>query len=320
MAFINFYRILHISTQATSQEIKRAYRHMAKIWHPDRNQGSKSSEEKFKEIQSAYEILSDPSKKRHYDHKYQKELAKDKTERKAPPRKKDFRWQSAQSYQSQLNNLWQQYENLNNDRKRAFGQGFNPKKEKYYYYNNERVSAEEFRAKTQKPPENSQKKNDPHVSVHHIDPYKRKTPWWQQVEIIGMIALFFNLVMFMWFPRQMGYYTIIPLILLALGFILVKWWQYRDPIYHIVIEIRPDCIIRRGKGSVEATLYFEEIKSIKDLSIGMFVGADELPNPSPFSRRMATAYDDIIFIPMAIQNFERIRHFILSLEPQQATS
>jgi molecular chaperone DnaJ len=64
----DYYGILEVSENATEEDIKKAYRSLAMKYHPDRNQGDQSSEEKFKEINEAYEVLSDPKKKQKYDH------------------------------------------------------------------------------------------------------------------------------------------------------------------------------------------------------------------------------------------------------------
>lgn len=63
----NFYDILGVSENASQEEIKRAFRNLAKKYHPDRNKGDKSAETKFKEISEAYETLSDPKKRQEYD-------------------------------------------------------------------------------------------------------------------------------------------------------------------------------------------------------------------------------------------------------------
>ncbi len=63
----DFYAILGLSRNATQDQIKKAYRDLARKHHPDMNQGDKRSEEKFKEIQHAYETLSDPEKRKTYD-------------------------------------------------------------------------------------------------------------------------------------------------------------------------------------------------------------------------------------------------------------
>ncbi len=67
MAPRDLYSVLGVSREATADEIKRAYRKLARKYHPDRNQGDKDSEERFKEVQEAYDTLSDPEKRKQYD-------------------------------------------------------------------------------------------------------------------------------------------------------------------------------------------------------------------------------------------------------------
>lgn len=63
----DYYNILGIHKNATTEEIKKAYKKLAIKYHPDKNKGNKFAEEKFKEINEAYEILSSPQKKANYD-------------------------------------------------------------------------------------------------------------------------------------------------------------------------------------------------------------------------------------------------------------
>jgi molecular chaperone DnaJ len=67
MAGKDYYQILGVSRNASEKEIKQAYRRLARKHHPDLNQGDKSAEAKFKEINGAYEVLSNPEKRKKYD-------------------------------------------------------------------------------------------------------------------------------------------------------------------------------------------------------------------------------------------------------------
>ncbi len=67
MAKRDYYEVLGVGKSASGDEIKKAYRKVAMQYHPDRNPGDKSAEEKFKEAAEAYEILSDADKKAKYD-------------------------------------------------------------------------------------------------------------------------------------------------------------------------------------------------------------------------------------------------------------
>ncbi|MCM2268128.1 MAG: J domain-containing protein [Elusimicrobiales bacterium] len=65
--YIDYYALLGVPRSAGEAEIKSAYRKLALKHHPDRNQGNKAAESKFKEINEAYEVLSDPQKRKLYD-------------------------------------------------------------------------------------------------------------------------------------------------------------------------------------------------------------------------------------------------------------
>ncbi|MEZ4870934.1 MAG: DnaJ domain-containing protein [Bdellovibrionales bacterium] len=63
----DYYKILGVDRSANADEIKKAYRKLAVKYHPDKNPGNQNAEEKFKEVTEAYQILSDPEKKRMFD-------------------------------------------------------------------------------------------------------------------------------------------------------------------------------------------------------------------------------------------------------------
>ncbi|MDU4888965.1 MAG: molecular chaperone DnaJ [Clostridium sp.] len=67
MANKDFYEVLGIDKSASDEDIKRAFKKLALKYHPDRNQGDTEAEEKFKEINEAYQVLSDPEKRQRYD-------------------------------------------------------------------------------------------------------------------------------------------------------------------------------------------------------------------------------------------------------------
>src|SRR5512141_425228 len=67
MAKEDFYKILGVKKDAKPDEIKKAYRRLARKYHPDVNPGDKSAEERFKQMSEAFDVLSDPKKRKVYD-------------------------------------------------------------------------------------------------------------------------------------------------------------------------------------------------------------------------------------------------------------
>ena len=67
MEYKDYYKILGVDRKATDDDIRKAYRKLAKQYHPDYNPNNKQAEERFKEINEAYEVLSDSKKRGHYD-------------------------------------------------------------------------------------------------------------------------------------------------------------------------------------------------------------------------------------------------------------
>ncbi len=67
MDYKDYYSILGVTKTATQAEIKKAYRGLAKKYHPDKNKGDKAAEDKFKDISEAYEVLGDEEKRKQYD-------------------------------------------------------------------------------------------------------------------------------------------------------------------------------------------------------------------------------------------------------------
>jgi len=63
----DYYDLLGVGKNATTDEIKKAYRKLALKYHPDKNKGDKGAEAKFKEVNEAYEVLKDDKKRKQYD-------------------------------------------------------------------------------------------------------------------------------------------------------------------------------------------------------------------------------------------------------------
>lgn len=67
MAKRDYYSVLGVTRNASADDIKKAYRKLALKYHPDKNQGDKAAEDRFKEVSEAYDVLNDPQKKQQYD-------------------------------------------------------------------------------------------------------------------------------------------------------------------------------------------------------------------------------------------------------------
>ncbi|MEM9326756.1 MAG: DnaJ domain-containing protein, partial [Bacteroidota bacterium] len=67
MEYKDYYKVLGVDRKASAEEIRKAYRKLAVQYHPDKNPGNQSAEERFKEISEANEVLSDPQKRKQYD-------------------------------------------------------------------------------------------------------------------------------------------------------------------------------------------------------------------------------------------------------------
>ncbi|MEA3396064.1 MAG: J domain-containing protein [Chloroflexota bacterium] len=88
MEYKDYYKILEVARSADGKEVKKAFRRLARQYHPDANKGDQAAEEKFKEINEAYEVLSDPEKRRMYD-RFGNEWA---SYQRAGGRPEDFDW------------------------------------------------------------------------------------------------------------------------------------------------------------------------------------------------------------------------------------
>ena len=67
VSYKDYYKILEVERTATTEEIDKSYKKLARKYHPDLNQGDSKAEEKFKEVNEAHEVLKDPQKRKLYD-------------------------------------------------------------------------------------------------------------------------------------------------------------------------------------------------------------------------------------------------------------
>jgi cation transport ATPase len=106
--FTDYYKVLGVPSYASSEEIKKAYRRLAKRCHPDVNPGDKKAEEQFKGINEAHGILSDPLKRRDYDNLYRNHFTSRQT------------YTAPQSSQSSSSAGYQWYSAQDNSRSHGF--------------------------------------------------------------------------------------------------------------------------------------------------------------------------------------------------------
>lgn len=125
----NYYRILEIPTEATEEQVKIAYRRLVKRWHPDLNGGSIESQEKLKEVNEAYEVLSDVTARYMYNETIQANeqtpmtaSGKAKTESKEDQRRKErvrdvyeSRSTPSDEYYSDFEKIIEEYKNYRLD-------------------------------------------------------------------------------------------------------------------------------------------------------------------------------------------------------------
>jgi len=128
MAFTNYYIVLGVKNTATFEEIKAAYRALAKKYHPDKNPGNKAAEDFFKEVQQAYAVLSNPEKRKNFDLKFnygsQKEPVKKHTS-------SSFHY-SGNSYQYAQQQAYYKQQQANKERPKPKGKTKPDKSENYY--------------------------------------------------------------------------------------------------------------------------------------------------------------------------------------------
>lgn len=120
MEYKDYYKVLGVNKNSTQDEIKKAYRKLAVKYHPDKNKGNKEQEEKFKEINEANEVLSDPEKRKKYD-----ELGENWKYYQQTGGAENFDWSRYANQQGQQGGGGQTYYTYQGDFNDAFGgEGF----------------------------------------------------------------------------------------------------------------------------------------------------------------------------------------------------
>ena len=316
MAFINLYKILNIPSKANASEIKAAYRRLVKIWHPDRNQGSKSSEEKFKEIQSAYETLSNPKQKRLYDFKYKDELERAEETQTRPPQNTKP-WKTADSYKSRLDRLWKQYENLHEEKNRTYNKRQKQEAdEKYYYYNNEKITREEFQARAYQSYQKAEIEVEEDIFTMNEDrfdifqmnfqdweEYRRKNQMDGMLMSLGL--LFMTTLVFLILQNALPFYWILLVLFLMSGIPLLKALNINHKLVNLVVELHSDKILTRGKDLQTISIHFQNIAQVRQGRKGLYI-YPKLQGDGNQTQQTAAWVLPNIFIPTAIQGYEKI--------------
>jgi len=115
--FKNYYKILNVTKNAKEDEIKKAYRSLAKQWHPDKNPNNKKAEEKFKEIAEAYDVLSDSLKRKKFDDFINVSTTKTNYSYK---KAKDF---SEEAYETEFSDFFKQFFRKKTNKKYSYFKG-----------------------------------------------------------------------------------------------------------------------------------------------------------------------------------------------------
>lgn len=100
MSVMNPYQVLELKSNAGKEEIRKAYRNLARKYHPDSNPDNPRAEEKFKQIHDAYVILSDENKKAAYD----REMKQEKGGVEKPAARKQYQKEQAADFRSEFEN------------------------------------------------------------------------------------------------------------------------------------------------------------------------------------------------------------------------
>src|SRR5215218_7644334 len=103
MAFIDYYEILGVNKNASTDDIKKAYRKLARKHHPDLNPNDKEAHKKFQQINEANEVLSDPEKRKKYD-KYGKDWEHGEAFENARAQQGQYRDSGADRFQGDFGN------------------------------------------------------------------------------------------------------------------------------------------------------------------------------------------------------------------------